>query len=112
MDYEMFLLARIKERHDHGEDNTLAVRAGLGESGPLISAAAAVLAVSFFAIATSQVSLAKFFGLGTGLAILLDALVIRGILVPVFFRLTGDHAWWAPAPLRRASRRFASASGH
>jgi RND superfamily putative drug exporter len=112
MDYEMFLLARIKERHDQGEGNALAVRAGLGESGPLISAAAAVLAVSFFAIAFSQVSLAKFFGLGTGLAILLDALVIRGVLVPVFFRLSGDRAWWAPGPLRRAGRRFASASGH
>ncbi|WP_052441738.1 MMPL family transporter [Streptacidiphilus anmyonensis] len=112
MDYEMFLLARIKERHDCGEENVLAVRAGLGESGPLISAAAAVLAVSFFSIAVSQVSLAKFFGLGTGIAILLDALVIRGVLVPVFFRLAGSRAWWAPGPLRRVSRRFASASGH
>jgi RND superfamily putative drug exporter len=88
------------------------VRAGLGESGPLISAAAAVLAVSFFAISISQASLAKFFGLGTGIAILLDALVIRDVLVPVFFRLAGHRAWWAPAPLRRVSRRFTAASGY
>lgn len=112
MDYEVFLLSRIKERHAAGDAPRLAVRAGLGESGPLISAAAGLLAVSFFAIALSGVSLAKFFGLGTGIAILLDAVLIRGVLVPVFFRLAGPAAWWAPKPLRRLTRRLELATGH
>ncbi|MCQ4084089.1 MMPL family transporter [Streptomyces sp. RB6PN25] len=100
MDYEVFLLSRIKERHDAGDDTELSVRAGLGESGPVISAAAGLLAVSFFAIGLSGVSLAKFFGLGTGIAIVLDAVLIRGVLVPAFFRLAGPAAWWAPAGIR------------
>lgn len=112
MDYEVFLLSRIKERHDAGDSTELSVQAGLGESGPIISAAAGLLAVSFFAIGLSGVSLAKFFGLGTGIAILMDAVLIRGVLVPVFFRLAGSRAWWAPAVVKRANRRFEMASGH
>ncbi|MFD8078159.1 MMPL family transporter [Streptomyces sp. NPDC059718] len=112
MDYEIFLLSRIKERHIAGDPTELSVRAGLGESGPLISAAAGLLAVSFFAIALSGVSLAKFFGLGTGIAILLDAVLIRGVLVPVFFRLAGPRAWWAPDSVKRLTRRIEMASGH
>ncbi|MCQ4080372.1 MMPL family transporter [Streptomyces sp. RB6PN25] len=103
MDYEVFLLSRIKERHDAGDDTEHAVRAGLGESGPIISAAAGLLAVSFFAIGLSGVSLAKFFGLGTGIAIVMDAVLIRGVLVPAFFRLAGRAAWWAPARWRRTT---------
>jgi RND superfamily putative drug exporter len=112
MDYEVFLLSRIKERHDAGDSTELSVQAGLGESGPIISAAAGLLAVSFFAIGLSGVSLAKFFGLGTGIAILMDAVLIRGVLVPVFFRLAGSRAWWAPAVLKRANRRFEVTTGH
>ncbi|MDH6136908.1 RND superfamily putative drug exporter [Kitasatospora sp. MAA4] len=112
MDYEVFLLSRIKERHVAGDAVELSVRAGLGESGPIITAAAGLLAVSFFAIGLSGVSLVKFFGLGTGIAILLDAVLIRGVLVPVFFRLAGERAWWAPAWVKRLTRRFEMASGH
>jgi RND superfamily putative drug exporter len=112
MDYEVFLLSRIKERHDAGDSTELSVQAGLGESGPIISAAAGLLAVSFFAIGLSGVSLAKFFGLGTGIAILMDAVLIRGVLVPVFFQLAGSRAWWAPAVLKRANRCFEMTAGH
>ncbi|WP_143659272.1 MMPL family transporter [Streptomyces sp. SA15] len=112
MDYEIFLLSRIKERHIAGDPTELSVRAGLGESGPLISAAAGLLAVSFFAIALSGVSLAKFFGLGTGIAILLDAVLIRGVLVPVFFRLAGPRAWQAPGSVKALTRRIEMAADH
>ena len=106
MDYEMFLLARIKERYDATGDVVSSVREGLGASGPIITMAAAVLAVSFFAMATSVVTPIKLFGLGTGLAILLDAVVLRGVLVPSFLRLVGRGAWWAPRPLRALHKRF------
>ena len=106
MDYEVFLLARIKERYDATGDVVSSVREGLGASGPIITMAAAVLAVSFFAMATSVVTPIKLFGLGTGAAILLDAIVLRGVLVPAFLRLAGRHAWWAPRPLRALHRRF------
>jgi putative drug exporter of the RND superfamily len=104
MDYEVFVLSRIRESYLAGADPRLAVRRGLGGSGPVISAAAAVLAVSFFSTAISGVSMAKLFGLGTGLAIILDALLIRGVLVPAFLRLVGRAAWWAPGPLRSRPR--------
>ncbi|MEY9872144.1 RND superfamily putative drug exporter [Streptacidiphilus sp. MAP12-33] len=111
MDYEMFVLSRIKERYGRTGDPYLSVREGLGGSGPVITAAAAILAVSFFSTAISGVSLAKLFGIGTGLAVILDALLVRGVLVPAFLRLTGPAAWWAPAPMRRLARRFSGAVG-
>ncbi len=106
MDYEVFLLARIKERFDRTGDLVPSVRQGLGASGPVITMAAAVLAVSFFAMATSVVTPIKIFGLGTGLAILIDAILIRGVLVPAFLELTAPIIWWAPRPLRAVHQRF------
>ncbi|QEV21778.1 MMPL family transporter [Streptomyces alboniger] len=106
MDYEVFVLGRIKELHDQGLPTAEAVPRGLGRSGSIVSAAAALLAVSLLAFATSSVSFMQMFGLGSGLAVLLDALLIRGVLVPTCLRLLGRHNWYAPRPLRALHRRF------
>lgn len=110
MDYEVFLVARIKERHDRTGHLESSVREGLGASGPVITAAAAVLAVSFFAMLSSGVSLIKMYGLATGLAIVVDAVLVRGVLVPAFMRAVGPYNWWAPAPSRPSIAASASAS--
>jgi len=78
-----------------------AVTGGLARGGRIVSMAAVILAVSFFAFGTSSVSFIQLFGLGSGLAVLIDATLIRGVLVPVAMRLMGRNAWWAPKPLRR-----------
>ncbi len=106
MDYEVFLLSRIKEEHDRSGDTTAAVAAGLERTGRIVTAAAALLAVVFLAFATSRVSFLQLFGLGTALAIVVDATLIRALLVPAFMRLAGRANWWAPAPLRRFHARF------
>lgn len=106
MDYEVFLLARIKEEHDRTGDNTHSVAMGLERTGRIVTAAAALLAVTFIAFGTSQVSFIKLFGLGLALAVVMDATIVRGTLVPAFMRLAGEANWWAPAPLRRFQQRF------
>jgi RND superfamily putative drug exporter len=105
MDYEVFLLSRIKEEHDRTGDTVAAVAVGLERTGPIVTTAAALLAIVFVAFATSQVSFLKLFGIGTALAILVDATLIRALLVPAFMRLAGQANWWAPAPLRRLHAR-------
>jgi len=111
MDYEVFLLSRIKEEHDRTGDNEHAVALGLERTGRIVSAAALLLSVTFFAFGTSGVSFIKMFGIGLGLAILMDAVVIRGLLVPAFMKLAGEANWWAPAPLRRLHDRFGITEG-
>jgi RND superfamily putative drug exporter len=106
MDYEVFLLSRIKEEHDRTGDNEAAVAAGLERTGRIVTAAAALLAVVFIAMGTSQVSFIKLFGIGLTMAVLMDATLIRALLVPAFMRLAGEANWWAPAPLRRIHDRF------
>jgi RND superfamily putative drug exporter len=106
MDYEVFLLSRIKEAHDNGADNETSVARGLGSTGRIVTAAAVLMSVVFLAFATGQVSFMKLFGLGLTLAVLLDAFVIRGTLVPAFMKLAGNLNWWAPAPLRRFHDRW------
>jgi RND superfamily putative drug exporter len=106
MDYEVFLLSRIKEEYDASGDNVSSVALGLERTGRIVTAAAALLAVVFLAFATSQVTFIKLFGLGLALAVILDATLIRAVLVPAFMRLAGDANWWAPAPLRRLHARF------
>ena len=101
MDYEVFLLSRIKEEHDRGANTQSSVAVGLERTGRLVTAAAALLAIVFIAFATSHVTFIKLFGLGLTLAVLMDATLIRGTLVPAFMRLAGNANWWAPAPLRR-----------
>jgi RND superfamily putative drug exporter len=106
MDYEVFVLSRISERHEAGADLQTAVTEGLSRSGRVISAAAAILSASFLAMLVSGVSFIQLLGLGAGLAILVDALLVRPVLVPAFMRLAGRWNWWAPAPLRAVHARF------
>ncbi|MGW2964693.1 MMPL family transporter, partial [Streptomyces sp. NPDC001220] len=106
MDYEVFVTSRIKELHDQGEDTESAVTNGLGHTGRIVTAAACLLAVSFFAFGTAKLSFMQMFGLGSGLAILIDAVAIRGVLVPAAMRLLGGSAWYAPGFLRRFHSRF------
>jgi putative drug exporter of the RND superfamily len=101
MDYEVFLLSRIKEEHDRTGDNTASVAIGLERTGRLVTAAAVLISVVFLAFATSGVSFIKIFGIGLALAVLMDAFVIRATLVPAFMRIAGEANWWAPRWLRR-----------
>jgi len=111
MDYEVFLLSRIKEEHDRTGDNEASVALGLERTGSIVTAAAALLAITFFAFGTSGVSFIKMFGIGLGLAVLMDATVVRAFLVPAFMRLAGEANWWAPAPLRRFHDRYGLREG-
>jgi RND superfamily putative drug exporter len=106
MDYEVFLLSRIKEEHDRTGDNERSVAAGIERTGRIITAAALLLGVVFLAFATSDIAFIKMFGLGLALAVLMDATLVRGLLVPAFMRLAGEANWWAPAPLRRLYERL------
>jgi putative drug exporter of the RND superfamily len=106
MDYEVFLLSRIKEEHDRTGDNEHAVAAGLEHTGRIVTAAAALLAVVFIAMASSGIAFIKLFGLGLTMAVLMDATLIRAVLVPAFMRLAGEANWWAPAPMKRFYERY------
>lgn len=106
MDYEVFLTSRIKELHDQGADPRTTVVQGLARTGRIVSTAAGLLAVSLFAFGTSTVSFLQMFGLGAGLAVLIDATLIRGVLVPAVTRLLGERIWYAPAPLRKLHDRI------
>ncbi|MYW70481.1 MMPL family transporter [Streptomyces sp. SID8379] len=101
MDYEVFLLARIKEEHERTGDTRAAVAEGIRRSAPLITAAAGILAFSFLSYVTGGVVFLKELGLGTALTILVDATLIRTVLLPVTMRLAGRANWWAPVFLRR-----------
>ncbi|MGI8664134.1 MAG: MMPL family transporter [Acidimicrobiales bacterium] len=106
MDYEVFLLSRIKEEHDAGAGNVQSVAVGLERTGRIVTAAAILISIVFLSFATSEVTFIKLFGVGLTLAVLMDAFVIRGTLVPAFMRLAGEANWWAPAPMRRFHDRF------
>ncbi|HUH06342.1 MAG TPA: MMPL family transporter [Egibacteraceae bacterium] len=106
MDYEVFLLSRIKEEYDRTGDNERSVAIGLERTGRIVTAAALLLAMVFLAFATSGISFMKLIGLGLALAVLMDASLVRATLVPAFMRLAGAANWWAPAPLRRLHQRF------
>jgi RND superfamily putative drug exporter len=105
MDYELFLLSRIKEQHDQGLNTIDSVAVGLQRSGRIITTAAMVLAVSFFAFASSGVSIMKMLGLGVAFAVLLDATVIRALLVPALMRLFGNANWYAPKWMKWIQRK-------
>jgi putative drug exporter of the RND superfamily len=107
MDYEVIVTSRIKEMHDQGASTSEAVVQGLARTGRIVSTAAALLAVTFFAFGTGSVSFLQMFGLGSGLAILLDATLVRGVLVPVVMHLLGRRVWYAPRGLRRLHARVA-----
>ena len=103
MDYELFLLSRIKEEHLAGKGTIESVATGLQRSARIISAAAVLLAIVFATFITSGVTSIKMMGLGIAFAILLDATVVRGLLVPALMRLFGEANWWAPKSLKRFS---------
>ncbi|MET7402347.1 MMPL family transporter [Dactylosporangium sp. NPDC005572] len=111
MDYEVFLLARIKESYDRTGDPVGSIPAGIARSAPLVTAAAAVMAVSFAAYATGRVVFLQQLGIGMALAVIADATLIRGLLAPALMRLAGHANWWAPAPLRRLHRRIGLREG-
>ncbi|MFD5938239.1 MMPL family transporter [Streptomyces griseus] len=111
MDYGVFLISRIKEEHDRTGDHEHSVTFGLRHTGGLITAAAVILAVVMVAIGTSRVTSTKMLGLGIALAVLMDAMVVRGLLVPAVMKLMGPSTWWAPAPLRSFHRRFGLSEG-
>ncbi len=106
MDYEVFLLSRIREEWLSTGDNTVAVARGLERTGRLVTAAAALLAIVFASFVTSGITFIKLLGFGAALSVVLDATLVRGVLVPAFMRLVGGRAnWWAPGPLRRLHAR-------
>ncbi|WP_406000791.1 MMPL family transporter [Streptomyces sp. NBC_00829] len=111
MDYGVFLLSRIKEEYDRTHDHEHAVRFGLQRTGGLITAAAVILAVVMVGIGTSRVTNTKMLGLGIALAVLMDAMVVRSLLVPSVMKLMGASTWWAPGPLRRFHERFGLSEG-
>ena len=106
MDYEVFLLSRIKEEYDRTGDNVGSVAVGLERTGRLVTSAAVLIAVVMIAFAVSGVTFMKMFGIGMTLAVLVDAFVVRATLVPAFMRLAGRANWWAPRFLRRVHDRF------
>lgn len=99
MDYQLFLLSRVREEYDRHGDTTRAVVDGVGRTAPVVGAAAVLVAVVFLAIGTSGISVVRMLGLGMALAVLVDAFVIRLLLVPSAMLLLGDANWWAPRPL-------------
>ncbi|MBU5948712.1 MMPL family transporter [Streptomyces sp. PAM3C] len=106
MDYELFILARMREARLRSGDDQEAVVTGLSRSGRVVTCAALLLAVVFAAFMTGGFSPILQIGLGLTLAVLIDATVVRMLLVPATMALLGRHAWWAPRPLRRAHERF------
>ncbi|KNB50887.1 transporter [Streptomyces caatingaensis] len=111
MDYTVFLLSRIREKYLASDDNTRAVVFGIDHTGRLITAAALVVATVLGALATSSLSLLKLLGAGLALAVLVDATLVRGILVPAVMKLCGRANWWAPGPVRRLHDRIGLREG-
>ena len=105
-DYGVFLLARIKEARDAGAPDKEAIALGLERTGRIVTAAALLFAVAVGAFATGQIVFVKELGVGAALAVLIDASVIRALLVPSLMELLGSLNWWAPAPLRRLHQRI------
>ena len=106
MDYEVFLLSRIRERYDQTGDNTAAVAAGLQRTGGLITSLALLLIIVVGAFSASGIAFIKLMGVGMIVALIVDATVVRVLLVPATMRLLGQANWWAPRPLRRLYARY------
>jgi len=106
MDYEVFLLSRIKEMHDAGYDNDDAVAIGLQRSGRIITGAALLIVIVFAGFAAGELMMIKQMGVGLAVAVIVDATIVRSLLVPATMKLLGERNWWAPAPLRRIYDRF------
>jgi len=104
MDYEVLLLSRTQEEWERTGDNQQAVAAALGSTGRLITGAAAIMAAVFFGFGAADAVMIKEMGVGMGIAVIMDATIIRALLVPATMRLLGRWNWWAPAPLKRLYR--------
>lgn len=105
-DYAVLVMARIKEQYDLGASNEEAVAIGIGRTGRVITAAALMIAVVFLAFGVSTVFFMKEIALGMAVGVMLDATIVRALLVPSLMRLFGDWNWWAPRPLKRIQERF------
>ena len=110
-DYGVFLLSRIKEARDAGESNSESVAVGLGRTGRVVTAAALLFCVAIGAFATSQIVFIKELGIGTAVGVILDATIVRALLVPALMGLLGKWNWWAPKPLRWLHRRIGFSEG-
>jgi uncharacterized membrane protein YdfJ with MMPL/SSD domain len=110
-DYAVFLLSRIKEARDAGASDSECVAIGLERTGRIVTAAALLFAIAIGAFATSQIIFIKENGIGTALAVLIDASIIRALLVPSLMELLGKWNWWAPRPLRRLHERIGISEG-
>ncbi len=111
MDYEVFLLSRIKEEYERTGDNTRSVAMGLERTGRIVTAAAVLISVVFVLFGTSGVSIIKLIGIGLTLAVLMDATLVRAILVPASMRLAGRANWWAPSWMRKVHNRYGLSEG-
>jgi uncharacterized membrane protein YdfJ with MMPL/SSD domain len=105
-DYAVLVMARIKERYDAGDSNEEAVAVGIARTGRVITAAALAIALVFLAFGVSSVFFVKQIAIGMAVGVMVDATIVRALLVPSLMRLLGDWNWWAPAPLRRLQVRF------
>jgi len=105
MDYGIFLIAAIKEEYDRSGDNRHAVAAGLARTGGIVTSAAAVMAIVLIAVGMSRIMNMQMLGLGVALAVVIDATVVRCLLVPATMAIAGRATWWAPRPLRALRRR-------
>ncbi|MGO9583752.1 MAG: MMPL family transporter [Acidimicrobiales bacterium] len=111
MDYEVFLLSRIREHYDMSGDNTAAIATGLQRTGGVITSAALMLGVVIGSFSASSVTFTKMMGIGMVVALSVDATIVRLLLVPATMKLLGDANWWAPGPLRRIYTRFGFKEG-
>jgi RND superfamily putative drug exporter len=111
MDYEVFLLSRVRERYDVTGDNTEAVASGLQRTGGVITSAAVLLVVVIGAFSASGITFIKLMGVGMIVALIVDASIVRVMLVPATMRLLGRANWWAPRPLRRLYARYGIRDG-
>jgi RND superfamily putative drug exporter len=114
MDYEVFLVSRIREfwLASGAVDNDESVARGIARTGRVVTAAALIMSISFAALIASNVSFMRMFGLGLTLAVLVDATLVRMVLVPAFMHVLGRRNWWAPAPLVRLHKRLGLNDGH
>jgi uncharacterized membrane protein YdfJ with MMPL/SSD domain len=115
MDYEVFLISRIREywlaSHRGWGANDESVARGVAHTGRVITAAALIVAISFAALMAAQASFMRLFGFGLTVAVLVDATLVRMLLVPAFMRVLGRFSWWAPKPLARLHHRFGLSEG-
>jgi len=111
MDYEVFLLSRVRERYDATGDNAAAVASGLQRTGGLITSLALLLVIVVGAFSASGITFIKLMGVGMIVALVVDATIVRVLLVPAVMRLLGRANWWAPRPLRGLYRRYGIREG-